>query len=55
MNSCAKVGTLLLVELDGLDGRLLVHKSWSVAYQDSQPNGDGCNPTCRAPVTMTEL
>lgn len=47
-------GDVYTADLVGTDGSPLAHKSWSVDYQDTEPNGDGCDPTCRVPLTMTE-
>jgi hypothetical protein len=48
-------GDVYAVDVVGMDGASLVHASWSVDYADSQPNGDGCDPTCRMAATMTPL
>jgi hypothetical protein len=48
-------GDVYTVDLVDMQAAPLAHKSWSVDYQDTEPNGDGCAPTCRVPATMTVL
>ncbi len=47
-------GDIYAITLVGSDGAPLVNRTWSINYQDSNPNGPDCG-TCRSTASMTEL